>query len=818
MPRTLSAEALAESRAILLVGARQSGKSQTLASWSTQFNVFKRSETGELLPVINQGKVAFRSYEITEYVIEVGESLFRVFDVPGEVLESRRVGDPNETTGAGRMLGHLLTLQPRVAGVIAFVVPPCEEGVGCIEDRTQLTADMGKALGEVHVVEQLRGVLEFVQGFIGQRLHRAGEPAPVVVAQVGFADLVVWREGDLSRLCELHKALKPGTSSELSWSALRTREPLFAGLDELARSTFKWLDRARRAVPGVDFVSVPVSNEAVRQRNMPTHNTGASLLCAVDQIERSRLRGMRTRTQSMLAAAGVFFVFLAAFGVARWAPNWLPAPLAVSACSTIGQPADRCECVEVVARNATDHAFRRRLDLISPFVLACAPGMLDAAPHRRPQLMSLVAQVELARAAVSPGDFSSARYEAAVQAGGRPGTFSGPMPWYPADSPAQLRAIQIVQGLVDGSQRPDAVKLASGFEEEDRAEFGGLLKLLSSAKSTSACLREWRQVRESGSWKSLANHCGRTGERLPPELQTCYRADAALGYAENSSPLSGSPCSTEVACSRGRGLEAVLFRVPSPDQHTFANLAARAATSEELKQCMTRAVGANSAHLVLLGLLGPGSFEDRQALVRTVGDEQWKEVSEFVRREWVEAESGRRIGTTNRRAIAQRLPMLPLKSAAEGACALVDAPAMYSPPTAAVPWHESMEVESLTGETSLTYRARVALALLTAAGTGRTPQSAGCELAAAVALLRLPDSQDRQALLVRLNGAFQVFEGARDAPDAATTQAAVARLRCRLGPAFAPSAAVAADFATAYGCAAAVEPSASQASSSMVGR
>jgi hypothetical protein len=240
--------------------------------------------------------------------------------------------------------------------------------------------------------------------------------------------------------------------------------------------------------------------------------------------------------------------------------------------------------------------------------------------------------------------------------------------------------------------------------------------------------------------------------------------------------------------------------VPKPDHHTFANLAARASSRDELLQCMGRTLGASPAHLLLLRLLGPSSYEDRQGVVRSAGDDAWLAVNEFLRRDWVVAESGHRLGAPKVRAVRARLAMLPLKHVAEAACALVDVPAMYAPPATPVPWRESMEAEALSAETPVTHRARAALALLTAAGDARTLQSAGCELTAAVALLRLPAGPDHKALLSRLNAAFQMFEAARDVPEVAITQAAVARLRCRLGPAFAPSAAAAADFSATYGC------------------
>jgi hypothetical protein len=821
MPRTLSPAELAGLPAILLLGARQSGKSQTLSSWSAQFEMYERSDSGTLTPVVKRRKEEIRSPTITEYIFEIDGALIRVFDVPGEVL--------GNTAGAELMLGQLLALKPRIAGVIAFAMPPCDSGeVGYIEDRTQLLADLGKELGEVQVVEQLRSVFELVQGFVAQRLRHAGTPAPAIVVQIGFADLVVWHEDDTSRLCELHNRLRPGGSSAMNWRALKSREPVFAGLDEVARSTFSWLGRLRRAAPGVAFQCVPVSNEAARPlvsretepgtrrrtSNLPSHNIGASLQCMVDQIEGPRLRDLRGRQQA--TAAGLAFlgiVFAAGLlyaGVARWAPDWLPAPMAVNACSNVSQPEQRCDCMEVLARNALAVPFQQRLELISPFVAACGQQMLNAMPPKRPMMMGLAAQVELARGAVAPAEFSAARYEAAVQANGRPGTFPGPMPWFPADGGAQVKALQAVQALVEGGAGAEPAKLAEGFSAVERAEFSGLLRVLSGTKGSSSCLTEWKRARDNGTWKSLAAHCGRDGERLPAELQPCYRADAALGYPDGAPQPTASPCAAESACSVGKGLEALLLRAPTPDAQTFANLAARTTTPQEFSQCVGKALRADHSHLLLLRLLGPGSFEDRQTIVRTASEEQWPAVSEWVRREWVVAEAGRRVGAPKGRALPQRLPMLPLKQVAEAACALVDAPAMYAPPTTPIPWREPMETSDLAAENPATHRARAALALLTAAGDGRTPQSAGCEVAAAVALLRLPPGPDQRALLSRLNAALQVFEAARDAPEGAATAAAVARLRCRLGPSAAPSPEIAARFVETYGCGPAAEAGAAQ--------
>ena len=816
MPRVVSALELAALPSILLLGARKSGKSQTLASWSMMFRLYERNDAGELIPVVKRKKEEIRTYAVAQYVVEFDRSLFRVFDVPGEVLEA--------TAGAELILGQLLTFSPSVAGVIAFAVPPREgdDEVGCINDPEQLHIDQGQELGEFQVVEQLRGVFELVQGFVRQRLRQSDAADPAIVVQIGFADLVAWRDDDMGRLCSLHNELRPGISSAMTRHAWRSRASVFSGLDAVARSTFGWLARLRRAVPGIAFLCVPVSNEAGRQPNMPAHNVGASLLCVVDQIAGPRIRAEWERRRVTVAGLALVAVLALAVGsyaaIARWSPGSLPSPLAVSACTNVSQPEERCACVDALARNATHLPFSTRLELISPFVAACWQDMLNVEPPGRPQQMSLAVQVELARGAVAPADFNAARYEAALQAGGRPGEFAGPMPWFPAGSEGQQKALQAVQALMEGTPAPEAARLTEGLTPVERTEFGALLRLLGRAKATSACLNEWQQARASDNWKPLATHCGREGQRLPAELRPCYRADAALGFPESVPKPVTSPCATEDACSHGKGLEARLLRAPRPDHHTFANMAARAETPEELAQCVGRANNANPAHLLLLRLLGPGTFEDRLNVVRSAGDEPWPAVSEFVSREWVAAESGRKLGAPKGRAASRRLPMLPLKHAVDAACALVDAPAMYGPPATPIPWREAMETEPLSAATSATHKARAALALLTAAGDGRTPQSAGCELSAAVALLRLPAGPDHAALLARLNAAFQVFESARDLPDFAATQAAASKLRCRLGPGFAPSARVAAEYAATYGCAAASEASAAPAANPVATR
>lgn len=787
--------------AILLLGARQSGKTQTITSWSALFNLFTRDEAGNLVPEYRQQADGYRSYEIVEYIVEIDGTHFRLFDVPGEVLETPAATVPNQVTGAQMFVRTLLGLRPRVVGVIAIATPPSGAGgVGWIADTAQVQADGGRAIGEDNAVKQLRAVLEMVQTVVEQRLARPGDPAPAVVVQIGFADLVAWPEG-IDPLFKLHASLRAGSAARLTREGLGERAPVFAGLDELSNKTFGWLEAVRREVPGFAFRSVPACNRHGRPNSLPRHNVGASLLCLVDEIQRPRVEAERraeqarkTRRRVLTFTGALVFALVATLGglaaLAFRAPEVLPGPVAVAACTHLGKPEDHCGCAEVLAGQGAGVSFRERFDLIAPYTTQCRQSLLYPESSRRSQTMGLAAQVELARGILAPAEFDLARYEAALKSGGQPGSLRGPMPWYPASSPAQVQAVQMLQALAAGEQAIESVKPAEAVAAGDRAEFGAMLKVLAGAKKTATCLGDWQRARESGNWKAPAASCGREGERLPAELQPCFRADAALGFADASlAPAPPPLCGSENACSRGTGLEGLLLRAPKPDPFTFANLAARAGSAEELSQCIGRARGAIPPHLFLLRLLGPARYEDRQALVRAAEDGQFAGVAELLRREWVVAEAGRHVGATARgRAAPARLPMLPLRHAVEAACALVEVPALYAPPASPLPWREGLEVDPLAAESPLTHRARAALALLAAAGDMRTPQSAGCELTAAVALLRLPPGPEHAALQGRVNAVLQMFESARAAPEAAVTLAASARLRCRLQRLFARSA------------------------------
>jgi hypothetical protein len=797
--------------AILLLGWPRSGKTQSLMSWSMPFRIYKveRDDNDQLAmdAIVEPARSGFRSPDLTEYVLEIGGSLFRVFDLPGEVLTQGRVIAPDQNTTAGRLLLKLLRREPRVAGVIAFAVPPSDRdraAVGFIHDVTVLKAYEADELGVQQTLTQLQCIVDMVEGFVWEQLRDPAISAMALAVQIGFADLVHWDPRDKARLERSYGGSRPGSSSKLGWLARRTRASLLHDVDAVARATFSWLDEVKYQASRLECWHVPVSNAEPARQKLPSGHSGAGLLCVADRIVGSRAR--RAAIRSTLTIAGVVLgLTIGTLGalheiLARRAPELLPVPLDLRACQDSGLSAERCACPGVLARANAGGSLGERLGLLSHFMAACRPQSLASDFPQRTELLGLAAQFDLANAAIAPSEFDAARFEATIKAGGRPGTFAGPTPWYPAESVGQVRVMQAIASLAGEGRIPDATRLAGSLNPKEQEEFAVLLRLLTKTTASAACLNEWKSARELGFWKPAVARCGSEGERLPEELRSCYRADASVGFAQITGQPSNAFCANDSGCDVGVGLEALLYRVPKPDHDTFANLAAGATTSAELSRCLGRALGASHAHLLLLRLLGPGSFQDRLSIARSIGDDEGPSLNDFFRKPWVVAESGRRVSLVKGKAIPQRAPMLPLKDAVEAACALVDVSALYNPPATLISWREPLQTEQLDAESLATFKARAALSLLASAGGTRTVQSAGCEVVAVVTLLRLPGVQESSAWFARLNSSLRTIEKVQGLPEASATAAAATKLRCRLGLAFARLAAGIPDFAASFGC------------------
>lgn len=719
--------------AVLLVALRCSGKTQTLRSWAAHFpfQVVNRAtgeretETSdhELEPFHETGG-AGRTYQVQDYVAEVGEHRLRVIDVPGEIVD-----DANESAGEFRK--ELARLSPRLRAVVVFVTPPVDvpEGSvpkGKVTDVTQFGPDSaaGVPLDLQASLAQLDRTLTFAEG-TASLLGTALESCAVVV-QVGFADLTDLA-GDVGALERYRRACEPAwaTGAHLSFDRRAVEERLrrYGVISQLAAEAFPWIRAS--ALRGWTHLSPAVVIQSNRDRlGLGKHTRVMGLLRVADEIfGREVVRGVRRtrRRRAAMAATCAATIVTAAAGLAYlvdgWFPQLLPTALAERSCLDAGAPAARrCACLDLLLRAGAGQGATPRARAVERYRAACGDFTADTLPRDR-ALLAAVVQADLAHGLARPGDLALDKLRAAARAALPLPRGGADAPWYPATTAGELAAVTWLHAALEGAQAEPARAVLERLTPGERTRYRAFARVLEDIAALSECYGAWARARAGEPWSAAARACRAPGVVLPESVAERLAADVP-----GRPPALRRAPGPAVGASRGGDLATIVLQPPEADWLTTLNRAIR--SPGQAAEILKEGPSPPAAVERLLALLQPDvTYAQRLQVVASLPPAILREASDFLRLPWEELETGARRGFQPRPD--GRVAVLPTAAATAAACALLGLP--EDGLAADVPWDDG---PPLPADHVEVLRARVALQL--AAG-----QSGRATLARGVAALRL---------------------------------------------------------------------------------
>lgn len=625
---------------ILLVAMPASGKTQTVFSWTQQFQTQRVTERGTI-EVIETGDLPTRTTTIQQYIITIGDWSIGVIDVPGEIVD-------DASAEAGRKRGALDRICNNVRAVLAIAPPPLPADghtggarvCGYVHDANRYArGDVAQVDLEV-AVNRLYAAISFAEKFLSRR----SRGVITYAAQIGFADLCSFGKAEeehrsrQAALRAMYQQLWPPrvpAADLLQRALLDERLPLYDKIDGMTRQVFQDFARGIGELLGADQSLWLFSCSATEALSLGTRSSAVGFLYLMDQVlrqdiiahERRRQQEQAAREAQQLAAAqqaaaerahlleveraqqfereritrqqaaqasrqrwmfGSLAVtllvgMLAIVAFATWsrAPYRLPRAIALRACENPQEDSTerRCQCLRVLFEYPDlDEPFEPRMSRLEPFRAGC--WNLAAQGTLDAATASLLLHADLAKAIVAPASLCPARIEQAVQAGAVIGDGPSDRRYYPAMSSAEVQFVTWAYALVKREPAPAVETVRVAFSSSNAKAYENLRHELSTGAELDRCLHEWSAARASGDWHAVELSCQRAFFLLPVEVRATLEADlpAPPRIQKAASESTPDPVASTVgaACPGQSGVASLVLKPPQPDGLSLGNRAASA--------------------------------------------------------------------------------------------------------------------------------------------------------------------------------------------------------------------------------------------------